>query len=180
MRLEMNMHYQWSHDYCYEVEFLLWKAACNIRKKTRLMCVCVTNMPKKECSVAECRFYLSSRLKSPYLQTRSALRGRADSHTLNVALPLHDVCTQVQVNFRNGAHPPPSSFSLQFPATMWRNSKTGQILLITPHWMKILTSIQKENRPLDLIFSEGERHEKENVVTAAALITEESKKGWEM
>lgn len=50
----------------------------------------------------------------------------------NAALPLHVVCTQVQVNFRNGSHPLP----LTSPTSSCLNVKRyqiGQILLITPY-----------------------------------------------
>lgn len=38
------------------------------------------------------------------------------THTQNVALPLHAVCTRVQVNFRNGTHT--LLFPLLLPSVM--------------------------------------------------------------
>lgn len=83
------------------------KAAFKITQKQ----MDVTNMPKNK--------------SQPAMSTQGGL-----THTLTVALPLHVVCTQVQVNFRNGTHPPPPS------PTSCLNVKRyqiGQILLITPH-----------------------------------------------
>lgn len=83
------------------------------------------------------------------------------SHALNVACPLSvekppaGVCTQVQVNFRNGTHPPPF-ISPPLHATMWNrtnivnnNHKSNDAGSPPPPLlgrMKILTSIQKHNK----------------------------------
>lgn len=106
------------------------------------------------------------------------------THALNVVLPLHAVCTRVQVNFRNGAHT--LLFPLLLPSLMWRDTKLGQILLIAPRhklclgnqplgaeW-KILTSIQKQNNHHLQVFSGAEGMKEDSVLTGAALITQES------
>lgn len=123
------------------------------------------NMPKKNC-VAVCR-------NDCVLETIPAISinqvcqevvggvGGGLTHTLNVDLPLHAVCTRVQVNFRNGTHPPlPSPTSscnvkgYQTSTNIFNSSSSWVVAPGPPAGlrMKILTSIQKQNSHHRLVF----------------------------
>lgn len=90
------------------------------------------------------------------------------THSPNVALPLHAVCTKVQVNFRNGTDTPLPSPTSSCNVTKYQtwtnivnNSSSYMMVQDPPRGrMKILTGIQKQNNRLNLVFCEGERWER--------------------